>query len=106
MTLDDDGSASYTFDLKWQLAGIPLVAPPLVVHTGSVAAVSEPGCLAVAALINTYRVSATVTFDPNVRPALVINRDRARERIEHLVGRSVKVSDEDLQWIDPHRMYA
>lgn len=38
----------------------------------------EPGCLA-AALIDTYRVSATVTYDPKVRPALVIDRDLARE---------------------------
>ena len=39
-------------------------------HTGSIAAVREPGCLAVAALLDAYRVSATVTFDPNVRPSL------------------------------------
>jgi hypothetical protein len=32
--------------------------------------VREPGCLAVAALLDAYRVSATVTFDPNVRPSL------------------------------------
>ncbi|HEY2502117.1 MAG TPA: carbohydrate kinase [Mycobacterium sp.] len=102
-TIADDGSAAYTFDLEWQLSGTPEVGPPLFVHTGSIAAVREPGCLAVAALLDTYRVSATVTFDPNVRPSLVVDRDLARERIEHLVERSdiVKVSDEDLRWIDP-----
>ena len=105
VAVDDDGSPSYTFDLEWQLSGTPAAGPPLVVHTGSIAAVREPGCLAVAALIDTYRVSATVTFDPNVRPALVIDRELARQRIEHLVERSdiVKVSDEDLKWIDPAR---
>jgi fructokinase len=99
----DDGSATYTFDLDWQLSGTPAVPPPLFVHTGSIAAVREPGCLAVAALLDTYRVSATITLDPNVRPSLIANRDLARERIEHLVERSdiVKVSDEDLHWIDP-----
>ena len=93
------------FDLDWQLSGTPPVAPPLFVHTGSIAAVQDPGCLAVAALIDTYRVSATVTFDPNVRPSLIADRDLARERIEHLVERSdiVKVSEEDLRWIDPDR---
>lgn len=61
------------------------------------------GCLAVGALIDAYRVSATVTFDPNVRPSLIADRDLARQRIEHLVERSdiVKVSDEDLGWISP-----
>ncbi|SRX93831.1 fructokinase [Rhodococcus jostii RHA1] [Mycobacterium shimoidei] len=98
-----DGSADYVFDLTWQLSGTPAVAPPRVVHTGSIASVHEPGCLAVAALIDTYRVSATVTFDPNVRPALIGDPDLARERIGHLVERSdiVKVSEEDLRWISP-----
>ncbi|BBZ12326.1 carbohydrate kinase family protein [Mycobacterium branderi] len=105
VTVDENGSADYVFDLEWQLSGTPEVAPPLVVHTGSIAAVHEPGCLAVAALVDTYRVSATVTFDPNVRPALIVDRDLARERIDHLLERSdvVKVSEEDLRWIDPDR---
>ena len=104
-TLGNDGSAGYTFDLDWQLSGTPPVAPPLFVHTGSIAAVRDPGCLAVAALIDAYRVSATITLDPNVRPSLIVDRDQARERIEHLVERSdiVKVSDEDLRWLDPNR---
>lgn len=104
-TISNDGSASYTFDLEWELSGTPPVAPPLFVHTGSIAAVREPGCLAVAALLDAYRVSATVSFDPNVRPSLIMDRDLARERIEHLVERSdiVKVSDEDLRWIAPNR---
>jgi fructokinase len=101
----EDGSADYVFELDWQLSGTPEVGPPIFVHTGSIAAVREPGCLAVAALIDTYHVSATVTFDPNVRSALIVDRDLARERIEHLVERSdiVKVSEEDLRWIDPDR---
>lgn len=104
-TIADDGSATYTFDLQWRLSGTPEVAPPLLVHTGSIAAVREPGCLAVAALLEAYRVSATLTFDPNVRSSLIADGDAARARIAHLVERTdiVKVSDEDLRWIDPGR---
>ncbi|MGO9222230.1 carbohydrate kinase family protein [Mycobacterium sp.] len=104
-TIAADGSASYTFDLDWRLAGQPDVAPPLFVHTGSIAAVREPGCVAVAALVDAYRASATVTLDPNVRPSLIVDREVARARIDHLVERSdvVKVSDEDLSWINPDR---
>ncbi len=99
--IDDDGSPSYRFDLEWRLSDTPPVRSPLFVHTGSIAAVAEPGCLAVAALIEHYRASATVTLDPNVRPALIDDRTLARARIDDLVGRSdvVKVSDEDLRWI-------
>jgi fructokinase len=101
--LDAAGSATYRFDIDWRLAGTPEVGPPLVAHTGSIATVLAPGCLAVAALLDTYRLSATVTFDPNVRPALIEDADQARARIERLVERSdvVKASDEDLRWLDP-----
>jgi fructokinase len=104
-TIAQDGSATYQFDLDWQLTGTPPVPPPLFVHTGSIAAVHDPGCLAVASLVDAYRVSSTVTFDPNVRPSLIADRELARTRIEHLVERSdiVKVSDEDLRWLDPDR---
>ncbi|CAA0114209.1 Fructokinase [Mycolicibacterium vanbaalenii] len=104
-TVDRAGSATYTFDIDWQLSGTPEVAPPLVLHTGSIAAVLEPGCLATAALVDTYHLSATCTFDPNVRSALIDDADSARARIDRLVERAdvVKASDEDLRWIDPTR---
>ncbi|MHA7652873.1 carbohydrate kinase family protein [Mycobacterium sp. ML4] len=104
-SIAEDGSATYRFDLDWRLAGTPPVPPPLLVHTGSIAAVREPGCLAVAALVDAYRISATVTLDPNVRPSLIVDRDQARERIDKLLAWAdvVKVSDEDLRWLVPHR---
>jgi fructokinase len=103
-SLDADGSAQYVFDIDWRLAGTPSVAPPLVVHTGSIATVLEPGCRATAALLDAYHLAATITFDPNVRPALIKDDDIARGRIDRLIERSdvVKSSEEDLRWIDPH----
>jgi fructokinase len=83
-TLDATGAAQYTFDLDWQLAGTPEVTPPLVAHAGSIATWLEPGCRATAALLDAYHPSATVTFDPNVRPALVEDADGAAgERRRH-----------------------
>lgn len=103
--LDAAHAADYRLDLDWRLDGTPAVPPPTLVHTGSLAAVVEPGCLAVAALLDTYRPSATVTFDPNIRPALLDDRLLARERIQRLIEGSdiVKVSAEDLAWIAPDR---
>ncbi len=103
--LDADGSARYVFDIDWQLTGTPEVPPPAVLHTGSIATVLEPGCRATAALVDAYHLSASVTFDPNVRPGLIADADAARGRIERLVERCdvVKASDEDLRWIDPSR---
>jgi fructokinase len=47
----------------------------------------------------------TVSYDPNVRPALLGTPERALPGIEHLVSHSdvVKVSDEDLEWLYPDR---
>ena len=77
----------------------------MVAHTGSIAAVLEPGCRATVALLDAYHLSATITFDPNVRPALIEDEEQARGRIDRLVERCdvVKASDEDLRWIDPNR---
>src|SRR5258708_9566668 len=86
-TLDAKGSAQYVFDIDWQLAGIPEVAPPLVAHTGSIAAVLEPGCRATAALLDAYHPSATVTFDPKLPAALIEDADIARGRIHRLSAR-------------------
>ena len=104
-TLDETGSAQYTFDIDWQLSGTPEVTPPLVAHTGSIAAWHEPGCRATAALLDTYHPSATITFDPNVRPALIEDADATKGRIGRLLEKCdvVKASDEDLRWIDPNR---
>ena len=81
------------------------MAPPLVAHAGSIATVLEPGCRATAALLDAYHPSATVTFDPNVRPALIKDADIARNRIDRWIERCdvVKASDEDMRWIDPNR---
>jgi fructokinase len=103
--LNAAGAADYEFDLEWRLSGTAEVAPPLVAHTGSIAAFLDPGCLATASLLDAYRTAATITYDPNVRPALISDRTQAIARIDRLVEKAdvVKVSDEDLHWMDPSR---
>lgn len=104
-TLDDKGSPRYEFDIEWELTGTPEAAPPLVAHTGSIATVLEPGCRATAALLDAYHLSATITFDPNIRAALIDDADAARARIDRLIERAdvIKASDEDLRWLEPNQ---
>jgi fructokinase len=103
-TIGADGAARYDFSVVWDLgdAPPPLSAPPLV-HTGSIGAVLEPGADRVRSVIEALRPVATVSYDPNVRPQLMGEVDRARARIEALVERAdvVKASDEDLAWLYP-----
>lgn len=105
--LDETGAARYVFDLEWRVpaqAAPDADAPaPLVVHTGSIGAVLEPGGPDVARLLAAHRATSTLTYDPNARPSLMLPPDRTVPLVEALVALAdvVKVSDEDLLWLDP-----
>lgn len=103
--LDADGAATYEFDLTWRVPDRWTAPPgaPLVVHTGSVAALVEPGAADVLRIVRAHRGSATVTYDPNLRPSLVPPRERTRPVVETFVRLAdvVKTSDEDLEWLAP-----
>ncbi|MGW6588951.1 carbohydrate kinase [Streptomyces sp. MCL20-2] len=103
VTLDGQGHATYAFDIGWTLGPVPLDRTPGHVHTGSIAAVVEPGAATVLAALESLRAAATVSYDPNVRPALMGERARAVDRVERCVELSdvVKASDEDLEWLHP-----
>jgi fructokinase len=102
-TLAPDGSATYQFDLHWELGEAVLPTAPVAVHTGSIAAVLEPGASAVAQVLRDHRDRATTSYDPNARPLLMGEASRVRDRVEELVAASdlVKVSDEDATWLSP-----
>ncbi|MGZ6761595.1 MAG: carbohydrate kinase family protein [Gaiellaceae bacterium] len=102
------GVASYDFRIDWDvetLAPVPIETRCL--HTGSLATVLPPGKASVVDLVEREhkRGRVTVSYDPNVRPALLGDAARARPDIERLVALSdvVKVSDEDLRWLYPDR---
>lgn len=102
-TLDPDGGARYDFDLTWHLPPTPVPGPaPLVVHTGSIAAVLEPEGRRVRDLVDQVRAASTVTYDPNIRPSLMPGVERTAPIVESMVAMSdvVKVSQEDLDWLD------
>lgn len=98
--LDREGGAEYDFEMTWELAGIPLEGVGHV-HSGSIAATLEPGASAVLELLSAARETATVSYDPNVRPALMGQPHEIRARVEECVGRAdvVKASADDLAWL-------
>ncbi|WNM27986.1 carbohydrate kinase [Demequina capsici] len=103
-TLDASGAAAYDFALEWALSADAVTRPePLVVHTGSIAAVLQPGADAVLTLMASSRETSTVTYDPNARPSLMGEPATARAAVERAVRLAdvVKVSDEDIEWLAP-----
>ncbi|WP_406015966.1 carbohydrate kinase [Streptomyces sp. NBC_00984] len=103
VTLDGAGRAAYTFEIGWTLGPVALDRPPHHVHTGSIAAVMEPGAATVLGAVESLRTAATVSYDPNVRPELMGDHASAVRRVERCVALSdvVKASDEDLEWLYP-----
>ncbi|MGN8131352.1 carbohydrate kinase family protein [Paenarthrobacter sp. 22069] len=106
--IDDDGAATYTFDLTWELPGITdrlgfMLRGTTLLHTGSIATMLMPGATEVLAAVEFAHPSATISFDPNCRPTIVTDVDFARRQAEKFVTLSdvVKASDEDLAWLYP-----
>jgi fructokinase len=102
------GVASYDFRIEWDIGDLaPLPVETRCVHTGSLATALAPGAAQVTDLLERERERGrvTISYDPNVRPALLGSPEAARPGIEHLVALSdvVKVSDEDLHWLYPDR---
>ena len=106
--LDGSGVATYDFELDPAMPTVDLDAVTGdegfdVVHTGSIAAVLAPGASVVEGLLSRTRHRATVSYDPNARPALMGEADVALAKVLAYVGIAdvVKVSDEDLDWLRP-----
>jgi fructokinase len=100
--LDETGSATYQFDIEWQVPSAGL-DEPLVLHTGSIATALRPGRDAVVDLVDRHAATTTISFDPNIRSAFFENAEEALSQVETVVARAdvVKASDEDLRWLDP-----
>lgn len=106
-TIAEDGSASYEFDLLWDIT--PGMLPGQTfshVHTGSIGATLEPGSTGVVEIVAHQRAAgASISYDPNARPSIMGRPEEVLSRIEELIALShiVKASDEDVAWLYPGR---
>jgi fructokinase len=102
-TLQDDGSARYTFDIDWRIGPVEVSDPPLALHACSLGAVVTPGCDDVRALMARLRSSSTTSYDINMRPSVTGVGPPVAAAVEATVRLSdlVKASDEDLEALYP-----
>lgn len=100
-TLDDGGAASYVFDLHWNLPPVQLPDGTTHVHIGSIGTTLRPGDVEVTDAVHRARPTATISYDPNVRPTIMGAVDEVRARVEELVALSdvVKCSEDDIEWL-------
>ena len=107
-----DGQAQYGFFAngtadrnlpKEELSKINLPPEAKIIHFGSISLSMEPcGSTITEFLLNTSK-NIMLSFDPNIRPSLVPNRDKYMERFKRLckISSILKLSDEDLLWLFP-----
>jgi fructokinase len=108
--VDADGSAVYRFyeratsapGLTPEAALAALPPAVSVLHVGTLGLVLEPIATALEAVVAELSGRALIVVDPNVRPAVIADPDGYRRRLQRVLGRSdvMKVSDDDLAWLD------
>jgi fructokinase len=111
VSLSKTGSASYefviedtaTFDFSDLWLPDPQKIKPSLLHIGTLATIIEPGALVLFEWAQSVAHVAPIVFDPNIRPAVLSDRDEYVKKVEKWVAISsaVKVSDEDLNWLYP-----
>jgi fructokinase len=117
--INERGGASYRFyleatsvpgctidDAKAVLSRVTDAADPIVaIHVGTLALVLEPFANAVEYVVEQMATNPDVLIavDPNIRAIAIHDRDAYLARLHRVLtfAHVVKVSDEDLRWIDP-----
>jgi len=103
-TINDAGLASYEFKLdstvsfNFHSSWLPKDDAE-VIHLGSVATLLEPGASELYKWLSNK--SATVVFDPNVRPSIQGDREIYRNSVERWIdlAKIVKLSEDDFSWL-------
>ncbi len=105
-----DGHATYSF-FDENSAGRMLAPGDLptlpdsitTLYFGGISLACEPGADTYAHLAQKGAKDRLVMLDPNIRPGFIEDIDRYRHRLNGMLGVAdiVKVSDEDLDWIQP-----
>jgi fructokinase len=112
-SLDAIGAASWSFyatgtaaaGLTPQDALAALPQRVAALHVGTLGLVLEPLATALEAVVQRLAGETLVVVDPNCRPQVIDDPQAFRARLERVLAFAdlVKVSEEDLAWLDPGR---
>ncbi|GHF71558.1 ribokinase [Streptomyces mashuensis] len=112
VSTDAEGRASYDFyldgtaDGQWTGAETALVPrDTALLHFGSIASWTSPAAGHIHSAVQRLHAGGTalISYDPNVRPALLGSPERGRQAVERSIGTAhlVKASREDVEWLHP-----
>ena len=109
---EEDGEATFTFlangaaDRRYDPQPRPsLPAEVAFIMFGSVSLLNEPAASAITDIVAQHQAQATIILDPNVRPALIHDRDEYRADLARWVTLCdiLKISTQDLGWLYPDK---
>ena len=100
-----DGTATFDFNLNW--LPDPSRYKPQVLHIGTLVTVIQPGADVLYDWAMQVAEFAPIVFDPNIRPAVMGDRDLYEAAVEKWAALSsvIKVSDDDMAWLYPGQKY-
>ena len=100
-----DGTATFDFSLDW--LPDPSRYKPNVLHIGTLVTVIQPGADVLYDWAIRVAEFAPIVFDPNIRPAVMGDRDKYQMAVEKWAAISsvIKVSDDDMAWLYPDQNY-
>ena len=111
VSLNENGGASYefklentaTFDFSLDWLPDPSSFKPNVLHIGTLVTVIQPGADVLYGWALQVAEFAPIVFDPNIRPAVMGDRDLYESAVEKWAAISsvIKVSDDDVAWLFP-----
>ena len=111
VSISKSGSATYefvientaTFDFNHDWLPNPQTDRLSLLHIGTLATVIEPGASVLFEWAQSVAKFAPIVFDPNIRPDVISDRAQYVAQVERWVAISsaVKVSDEDIKWLNP-----
>ena len=100
-----EGTATFDFSLDW--LPDPSRYKPNVLHIGTLVTVIQPGADVLYDWAIRVAEFAPIVFDPNIRPAVMGDRDKYQMAVEKWAAISsvIKVSDDDMAWLYPDQKY-
>ena len=111
VSLNSKGGATYefvidetaTFDFSHTWLPDAVDKKPLLLHIGTLVTAIEPAASVLFKWAQKVAQVAPVVFDPNIRPAVMSDRQEYVKQVERWISISnaVKVSDDDIYWLYP-----
>jgi fructokinase len=98
-----DGTATFDYTPDW--LPDPKVLKPSLLHIGTLVTAIEPAASVLHKWATSVKNVATIVFDPNIRPAVMADRDEYVRQVERWIeiSSAVKVSDDDIYWLYPDK---